>query len=281
MYKTNVFSIPLSKVLKNMKYWITTTSDFKVTFRPSQNILVFSGSIVFDIKLDDDSIHLDLLRSKPFSFALVSKGKVYVGRSLGILDLFPNFDKLILIEDTKLSRILIKRISFISDTIKPQDLISSLTKILGPRNITVLSKRDFYYFQEVSFLRSDVKNVELYISRILDKMIDFSEEDFWRTKTVLYEVFDNSLEHGSKFSGNKVIKVETLISNNGLHVIVSDQGEGFNLSQVNISFSHDKPTGRGIMMIKTLSDMFMIKDKGRTTGVFINREKSQYIPFIA
>lgn len=280
MYRTNVFSIPLSRVLKNLKYWVTTTSDFKVTFRPSQNVLVFSGGIVFEIKLDDDSIHLDLTRSKPFSFALVSKGKVYIGRSLGNLNLLPNFDKMVLIDDTKLSRRSIKSMSFISNPMKPQDLIDLLTKILGPKGITVLSKRDFYYFQEVSFLRPDVKNVELYVSRILDKMTDFSEEDFWKTKTVLYEVFDNSLEHGSKFSTDKVIKVETLISNNGLHVIVSDQGEGFDLSQVNPSFSHDKPTGRGIMMIKTLSDMFMVKDKGRTTGIFINREKSLYVPFI-
>ncbi|MCX8028981.1 MAG: ATP-binding protein [Brevinematales bacterium] len=280
MLRHDIFSIPLSRVLQNMGYWITTSSRFMTTFCNTRNRLVFSGSVIFEVSMTDSSIDMDLVKSKQFSFALVSKEKIFVGNSDSRIILIPNFEKLVLIENLKLSEKVIKKLSILKENIKPQDLISKISEMFRAEKVTVISKRNFYYFRELGYLRSDIRNIELYLSRIFCNMVDFSDEDIWKAKTVLYELFDNSLEHGSKFDKNKIIKVETLISNNGLHVIVSDQGEGFNISKVDLTFNHNKTTGRGIMMIKTLSDIFSIKDSGRTAGVFISREKSQYIPFI-
>lgn len=277
--KTEIFSIPTSEVLKRFDYWITTNTTFTVNLHKAREKITFSSSINFEVDLNTSSLSIDLVNSSCFSFILISKEGLKFGEIKGRVALISRFDKLILIENFTFPKTFKRRFLLTCDTTNSQKLLVSMMNMVGNRGVTILSRRKFYSFHEVCFIPARGNNVESYVSLITGKMEDFSEEDIWRAQTILYEVFDNAIEHGSKFNENKMIKVETLISNNGLHAIVSDQGEGFELSDINLTLDQDKPTGRGIMMIKMLSDVFSVKDKGRTTSVFVARSNSQYIPF--
>ncbi|MEN2998950.1 MAG: ATP-binding protein [Brevinematia bacterium] len=279
MSKTSIFLIPTSNTLKKLNCWLTTTSSFHTNFCESKNSLIFSGKTKFEVDLSSSSIRIDL-NAGIFSFIVVSKGKVIFGERKRDVTFVSDFERVILIEDFKLSNEFRKKFYSISDVTDSQKLLEDLRKLVGDRGITIIFRKNFYFFHEVCFLPAKGNNVDNYLSLLLSKMTDFSEDDIWKTKTVLYEVFDNAIEHGSKFDENKMIKVETLISNNGLHIIVSDQGEGFDISGINFSLNPEKPTGRGLTMIKMLSDIFAVEDKGKTTNIFIARSNSLYIPYI-
>lgn len=275
-----LFLIPESRILNNMNFWITTDSSFSVNFYQTRNSLSFAGDVVFEIDLGNDYLSIDLVKSRFFSFIIFSRGKLGFGESSGNVLVFSNFDKIVIIEDLKLTKTLISKFERIPIIHDCQVFMSVLKEIVGNRKLTILSRKNFYFFHEVCFLPSRVSNIERYLNFIFEKMIDFSDEDIWKSKTILYELFDNAIEHGSKFDESKMIKIETMINNNGLSIVLSDQGEGFDISKLDLNFDKDKPTGRGIAMVKRLSDIFSVQDKGKTTYVFVSRSNSQYIPFI-
>ena len=279
MNSLNFFSLNTSDVLKKFNYWITTNSQFSVHFYKTKNLISFKGNIVFGADLLSSSIIMDLVNSKPFTWVLVSKDKVFFEKDKPDISIMSNFDKVILIENFKFSYKFKKYFLEIKDLENSQTLLEKLSEFTLGKKISIICKRKFYFFHEVIFIPARTQNIENYLSFIFKKTVDFSEDDIWRTKTILYELFDNALEHGSKFNENKIIRIETIISNNGINIIISDQGEGFNMSNIDFSLDKNKVTGRGIMMVKMLSDILLITDKGRTTNVFINRSNSQYIPF--
>ncbi|MFN4245114.1 MAG: ATP-binding protein [Brevinematia bacterium] len=278
MSDTNVFSINTSDILNRFNYWITTNSKFSANLSRSKEMVNFSGAIVFGIDLNTSSIVVDLVNSRQFSMVVISKDKIFFGERKHDVLITSNFDKVIFIEDFSLSEKFIKYVFEISN-LDSQKLLEKLRDFTVDRKITVLCKRKFYSYHQVSFIPARVNNVESYLSLIFKNVVDFSEEDIWRAKVILYELFDNAIEHGSGFDENKMIKSEVMISNNGLNLTISDQGEGFDISNIDLSLDKDKTTGRGIMMVKMLSDVFCVKDKGKTTNVFISRSNSLYIPF--
>lgn len=281
MKSNDIFVIPRSKVLNQLEYWITTKSEFYITFHRFQNSLSFSGNINFQICLTTSQINIDLPNSTTFSFILTSKDKIFFGQESKNVILASDFDRLILIENLRLSKKIINQIHQISEINDSQTILELFKEVYPKSKVTIVSRKRFYYLHEVCYLPARTVNIEKYIESIINKMTDFSEDDVWKTRTILYELFDNAIEHGSKFDENKIIRSEVMINNNGLYIVISDQGEGFDLSNINIDFNQENPTGRGIMMVKILSDMFWVKDRGKTIKVFLNRSNSQNIPFIS
>lgn len=276
----SLFLIPESRVLNRMNFWITTDTNFNVNFYETKNSLSFVGDVVFEIDLSKDYLSIDLVKSSFFSFVLFSRGSVIFGENAGNILLISDFDKIGIIQDLKLNRTIMSKIEKIPPINDCQIFMSVFKEVVGDKKLTIVSRKNFYFFHEVCFLPSRVSNIEKYLNFIFDKMVDFSDEDIWKSKTILYELFDNAVEHGSKFDESKMIKIETMINNNGLSIMLSDQGEGFDISKLDLNFDKEKTTGRGIAMVKKLSDIFSVQDRGRTTYVFVSRSNSQYIPFI-
>jgi serine/threonine-protein kinase RsbW len=82
------------------------------------------------------------------------------------------------------------------------------------------------------------------------------------------ECISNAIIHGNKSDKNKLVHVELRIEDDQLNFTVKDEGEGFDSSSLadptepeNI----EKTGGRGIFLMKHLSDEVKFEDSGKTT----------------
>ncbi len=81
------------------------------------------------------------------------------------------------------------------------------------------------------------------------------------------EAFNNALYHGNKNNPTKVISVEIEISNTQFVITISDQGNGFDFEKVadpTLPENLLKETGRGIFIMKALSDECTFFDNGKS-----------------
>ncbi|MFC2086902.1 ATP-binding protein, partial [Bacteroidota bacterium] len=108
----------------------------------------------------------------------------------------------------------------------------------------------------------------------VEKLIDEISEDF-ELDTDLYgkiliatiEAVNNSIIHGNKLSPDKKVVVRVKGVDKEVHIIVSDEGPGFDFYDVpdpttpeNIENIH----GRGIFLMKNLADGVIFTDDGKS-----------------
>jgi len=281
MTRNNIFNISTSPLLNNLDYWITTNSkSIFCNYLPVKNLLsvnIGNENIIY-INLNTNEVELDINHHERFAFFLSSKGKIYLDKKF-LKTIFSDFDTLgIMLNYTKLNIGELKKV--ISSSYNKFLMLHSIEDKTNAE-IVLIHRNKFYLLHEVCFLRSNMHEVDNYISYIINKLNDFSEEDIWKIKTILYEVFDNAIEHGNNFDKNKLIKSEILINNNGFYLEVSDQGQGFGIDIINRRPDTENKTGRGLLMIRKLSDILAIKNRGTTIGVFIPRSNAYQINHIA
>jgi serine/threonine-protein kinase RsbW len=82
------------------------------------------------------------------------------------------------------------------------------------------------------------------------------------------EAVNNGILHGNKGDESKMVHVETVVDDKKRRVsfIVKDEGEGFeynNLPDPTAPENLEKMSGRGIFIIKQLSDLVVFSDEGR------------------
>jgi len=257
-----------------LDYWITTNSEsISHNYLPLKNLIliIVGGRSLAEINLETNEIALDLAPFQRIAFFLSSRDRVYIERRT-MRKIFSDFDTLGIIFNY--SRFKVGNLRKIIEKAHSKSvLLYELEKETGGEVILIHQKK-FYSFHEVCFLRSNIYEVDNYVSYLVSKLVDFSDDDVWKIKTILYEVFDNALEHGNKFDSRKLIRSETLISNNGFHIEVSDQGEGFSFEVLSNPPNKGGPKGRGLMMIRKLSDITAIKNGGTTIEIFVRRSNT-------
>ena len=111
--------------------------------------------------------------------------------------------------------------------------------------------------------------------KIIESFIDNAREDFEINDDIygnimisVTECISNAIIHGNKSDKNKLLHVELRIEDDQLNFTVKDEGEGFDSSSLadptepeNI----EKTGGRGIFLMKHLSDEVKFEDSGKTT----------------
>jgi len=109
----------------------------------------------------------------------------------------------------------------------------------------------------------------------LEKVEDFLSNVFIENKLPLQyfnkvllcvtEAVINSIDHGNKNDNRKNVYIEVKCYNNDIDVKIKDEGCGFdidNLDDPTNAKNLKKETGRGIHIIRSLSDEFQFEDKG-------------------
>jgi serine/threonine-protein kinase RsbW len=89
------------------------------------------------------------------------------------------------------------------------------------------------------------------------------------------EVVNNAIVHGNKNNPEKIVEVKLKIKRGDLEVLVIDQGEGFNSSEIPDPLSEEnilKETGRGIFIIRSLMDEVEIS-AGQSGGTVVRLVK--------
>lgn len=93
-----------------------------------------------------------------------------------------------------------------------------------------------------------------------------SNECYGNIMTSLNEATMNAIVHGNKCLENKMVYINVELVNKSKFIFtVADEGEGFdfrNLTDPTLPENLEKDCGRGVFIMKHLSDYFIYNDKG-------------------
>jgi len=109
--------------------------------------------------------------------------------------------------------------------------------------------------------------------RIIESFIDNAKERFHLEDDIygnimiaVTESVNNAIRHGNKFKKEKNVSISLTLNENVLRFQVRDEGEGFdyqNLPDPTAPENLEKPSGRGIFLMKHLSDEVNFQEEGR------------------
>lgn len=91
----------------------------------------------------------------------------------------------------------------------------------------------------------------------LKQCIHIADERFYNLLIAVTEAFNNAIVHGNKLNPKKIVEVRLIADNSELHIIIKDEGDGFNPDMVADPREPEnllKDSGRGVFLIRTLLD---------------------------
>jgi serine/threonine-protein kinase RsbW len=112
---------------------------------------------------------------------------------------------------------------------------------------------------------------------LVEKLIDeiclefkVNEDNYGNILVALTEVVNNAIHHGNKGNPDKMVQLSFESEGSTLCFTIKDEGQGFdfdNLPDPTDPENIEKPNGRGVFLMKQLSDEIVFKDKGSTVVI--------------
>jgi len=114
---------------------------------------------------------------------------------------------------------------------------------------------------------SDTLAIAVVYERIISglKEADFSEDDVFAVHLALEEAFINAVKHGNRLDPAKKIQIEYARSEDKVRISITDEGEGFNPSDVpdpRVGDNLYKTDGRGILLMQSYMDEVKFNERG-------------------
>lgn len=118
-------------------------------------------------------------------------------------------------------------------------------------------------------LGSNPRNVDKVNSLVenLANTFRFAPDTYGNILISLTEAVNNAIIHGNKQDESKVVEVKTEERNGRIAIIVKDEGKGFDYRNVPDPTSPEHVCqcgGRGVFLMRQLSDRCRFQDNGRT-----------------
>lgn len=108
---------------------------------------------------------------------------------------------------------------------------------------------------------------------MIESFIDNAKERFQLNDDIygnimiaVTEAVNNAIKHGNRFDKSKNVALSLSLQESLIKFIIMDEGEGFdykNLPDPTAPENLEKPGGRGIFLMKHLSDEVTFKDEGK------------------
>ena len=124
-------------------------------------------------------------------------------------------------------------------------------------------------------ISSDINNIMM-----VERFIDGFSERFYvpdylsaHVNLSVIEAVNNAILSGNKRDLNKNVTLIASIENNRLKVTISDEGDGFdfkNIPDPTLPDNLGKSAGRGLYLMKSLSDDIVFSNGGSTVTMFFN-----------
>ncbi|MBJ24134.1 MAG: ATP-binding protein [Euryarchaeota archaeon] len=118
-------------------------------------------------------------------------------------------------------------------------------------------------------IKENVSMVESFIENMGEK-IEIEEAVYGNVLVSVTEAVNNAIVHGNKEDKTKKVKLELKKNKKSVRFVVEDEGFGFdhkNIPDPTNPTNIDKIKGRGVFLIKSLSDKAKFKDGGRTVDM--------------
>lgn len=93
----------------------------------------------------------------------------------------------------------------------------------------------------------------------------FSPRDVFGVRLALEEALVNAIKHGNRMNPDKSVQIDWTLSESGVRVVIEDEGEGFDVSDVpdpTDDENLDKPGGRGIMLMRSFMSVVEYNESG-------------------
>lgn len=113
---------------------------------------------------------------------------------------------------------------------------------------------------------------------IVEKLIEdlreehnIHEDCFGNILVAVTEAVNNAIGHGNDYDASKKVNITYEIEGDNLMFTIKDEGPGFdyyNLPDPTAPENLEKPTGRGIFLMKHLADQVIFSDNGRTVEMY-------------
>jgi serine/threonine-protein kinase RsbW len=121
--------------------------------------------------------------------------------------------------------------------------------------------------------------------RVVESFIDNSKEKFnieddiyGNIMVAVTESVNNAIRHGNKFDKDKNVYLSLYVEENKLRFEIQDEGPGFNydsLADPTAPENLENPGGRGIFLMRNLSDEVNFSDDGRNVELVFYLEQKQ------
>lgn len=121
-------------------------------------------------------------------------------------------------------------------------------------------------------ISSKPENIIL-VERMIDDVCEIfsvGEEKYGNILISVTEAVNNAILHGNKSNPAKSIDISFKSSTEDLTFVVKDEGDGFNEMQIadpTAPENLEKETGRGVFLMKKLSDKIAFEENGRKVSL--------------
>lgn len=116
-------------------------------------------------------------------------------------------------------------------------------------------------------LIENIKMIESFIDNAREKF-EINDDIYGNIMISVTECISNAIIHGNKNDKNKLVKLELRAEEDILQFVIEDEGSGFELENLPDPTSPEniaKPGGRGIFLIKHLTDDVKFEENGKRT----------------
>jgi serine/threonine-protein kinase RsbW len=127
--------------------------------------------------------------------------------------------------------------------------------VRGVKNISI----------EIPSLAENIRIIESFIDNAKEKY-QLDDDIYGNIMIAVTEAVNNAIRHGNKDNSAKNVFISLSLEDGMIKFKIQDEGEGFNFHQLPDPTSPEnisKPGGRGIFLMKHLSDEVDFKDNGK------------------
>ena len=134
---------------------------------------------------------------------------------------------------------------------------------------------DSVNIEETLVLESEMNSISQ-VEKLIDaqaQMLNIDDEVYGKYMLSVVECVNNAIVHGNKMDKNKKVTMHYHISNTKIEVIVFDEGDGFDpdsLPDPTVEENLERDCGRGIFLMRHLSDELEFANNGRTITMKFN-----------
>lgn len=119
---------------------------------------------------------------------------------------------------------------------------------------------------------NSIKDIEIFVQDLATRY-PLGPEIYPNVLISLTEAVNNAICHGNKYDEKKFVNIAIKEKSRGFAIRVSDEGPGFNPVEVPDPTTKENITklgGRGVFLIRQLSDNVQFLNKGRTIEMHFN-----------
>ncbi len=119
---------------------------------------------------------------------------------------------------------------------------------------------------QIPSIPENIRIIESFIDNAKERF-QLSEDMYGNIMIAVTEAVNNAIKHGNSRDEKKTVHLSLFLENSTIRFMIKDEGNGFdyhNLPDPTLPENLEKPSGRGIFLMKHLADEVAFREGGRT-----------------